>query len=99
MKRLYGYDIIDRIPELFWELPDGKVSQARYHFHDHVSELFTSSFADTCGKWCEENGIALTGHLYGENTLREQNRANTDVMRFYRSFQLPGVDMLFNNTE
>lgn len=98
-RKAYGYDIIAKIPELFWELPDGNVSKARYHFHDHVNECFTTSFADTCGKWCEENGIALTGHLFGEHTLREQNRAHGDPMRFYRSFQLPGVDMLYNNTE
>lgn len=95
----YGYDIVERIPELFWELPDGKISKARYHFHDHVSECFTASFADVCGKWCEDNGIALTGHLFGENTLYHQNRAHGDAMRFYRSCQLPGIDMLYNNVE
>lgn len=98
-REAYGYDIVERIPELYWELPDGKVSKARYHFHDHVSECFTASFADVCGKWCEENGIALTGHLFGENTLREQNRAHGDAMRFYRSCQIPGIDMLYNNVE
>ena len=97
--KAYGYHIVEKIPELFWELPEGKVSRARYHFHDHVNACFTAAFADTCGRWCEENGIALTGHLYGEHTLRGQNRAHGDPMRFYRSFQIPGVDMLFNNTE
>lgn len=95
----YGYAITEKIPELFWELPDGQVSKARYHFHDHVNECFATAFGDTCGKWCGENGIALTGHLYGEHTLREQNRAHGDPMRFYRSFQLPGIDMLFNSVQ
>ena len=95
----YGYDILEKIPEIFWELPDGKVSKARYHFHDHVIECFTSAFADTCGQWCQENGIVLTGHLFGESTLSEQNRAHGDTMRFYRSFQLPGIDMLCNHVE
>lgn len=98
-REAYGYDIMEKLPELFWELPAGKVSQARCHFHDHVSECFTAAFADTCGNWCRENGIALTGHLFGETTLREQCRANGETMRFYRSFQLPGVDMLFNDVE
>lgn len=98
-REAYGYDITKKIPELFWELPEGKMSKARYHYHDHVSECFSAAFADTCGNWCESNGIALTGHLYGEHTLHDQNRAHGDAMRFYRSFQLPGVDMLFNHTE
>ena len=83
----YGYDIVAKIPELFWELPEGKVSKARYHFHDHISECFTAAFADTCGNWCKENGIALTGHLFGEPTLHEINRSHGDALRFYRSFQ------------
>ncbi len=98
-KKAYGYDITEKLPELFWELPDGKVSKARYHFHDHVSECFVSAFADTCGNWCEKNGIALTGHLFGEANLQDVNRAHGDAMRFYRSCQLPGIDMLFNNME
>lgn len=95
----YGYDIREKLPELFWELPEGKVSASRYHFHDHVCERFASAFADTCGKWCEKNGISFTGHLYGEYTLLGQTRSSGEAMRSYRSFQLPGIDMLFNSTE
>lgn len=98
-RKAYGYDIVEKLPEMFWELPEGNVSKARYHFHDHVSECFTSAFADTCGQWCQKNGIALTGHLHGEPTLREQNRSNGEAMRFYRSFQIPGIDILFNDAE
>lgn len=98
-RKTYGYDITEKLPELFWEQPNGNVSKARYHYHDHASECFTAAFADTCGKWCEENGIALAGHLFRESTLYEQNCANGEAMRFYRSFQIPGIDMLFNNTE
>jgi len=98
-REAYGYDILACLPELFWELPEGQVSKARYHYHDHVSECFTVAFADTLGTWCGNNGIALTGHLHGESTLCSQNRSFGDALRFYRSFQIPGIDMLFNNTE
>ena len=43
----YGYDIKQKLPELFWELPDDRVSQARYHFHDHVNECSAAAFGDT----------------------------------------------------
>ena len=93
-KAQYGEDIIASLPEIFWELPDGKVSTIRYHYHDHISERFAQAFADVCGSWCRENGIALTGHMMEEPTLHSQTAALGDAMRSYRGFDLPGIDML-----
>lgn len=93
-KNTYGDSILEKLPELFWELPRGEVSLTRYRYHDHVSECFTSSFADIIGNWCKEHGIMLTGHMMEEPTLSSQTRALGEAMRSYRSFQLPGIDML-----
>lgn len=93
-KKTYGADFFDTLPELVWELPGGAVSQARYRYHDYVAELFSSSFADTIGSWCREHGLMLTGHMMEEPTLASQTNALGEAMRSYRSFQLPGIDML-----
>lgn len=93
-KAQYGDDILDTLPEIFWELPDGKVSVARYRYHDHIAERFAEAFADVCGGWCRENGIALTGHMMEEPTLHSQTAALGEAMRSYRGFDLPGIDML-----
>lgn len=90
----YGDHILDYIPELFWELPYEAISIARYRYHDHVSERFSSAFADTIGNWCKEHDIMLTGHMMEEPTLMSQTAALGEAMRSYRSFQLPGIDML-----
>lgn len=95
----YGFDIKEKLPELFWELPEGAVSTARYYYHDHVCERFISAFCDTCGAWCRENGIYLTGHMVEESTLQRQTSAIGEAMRAYRSFGLPGVDMLCDSKE
>ncbi len=95
----FGYGIKEKLPELFWERADKKVSVVRYNFNDHICERFVQSYADTIGDWCEKNNIYLTGHLYGEYTLGSQARFSGEAMRSYRSYQLPGVDMLFNNKE
>ncbi len=95
----YGFDIKDKLPELFWELPDGEISIARYYYHDHICERFTRAFSDTCGRWCRDNGIYLTGHMMEETTLKRQTAAIGEAMRAYRSFELPGVDMLCNLKE
>lgn len=55
-KATCGGDILDYLPELFWELPDGRASVWRYRYHDHVCERFTQAFSDTIGNWCEQHG-------------------------------------------
>ncbi len=96
---LYGADIFDTLPEVFWDLKDSAPSLHRYRYHDFVAELFARSFADTVGSWCAENGIALTGHMMEEQSLHSQTAALGEAMRSYRSFQLPGIDLLCNNHE
>lgn len=95
----YGADILATLPEVFWDLPDSKPSIHRYRYHDFIAELFASAFADTVGGWCGKNGIALTGHMMEEPTLHSQTAALGEAMRSYRSFQLPGIDMLCNRHE
>ncbi|HEX3016945.1 MAG TPA: glycosyl hydrolase [Caproicibacter sp.] len=90
----YQENLISNLPQLVWELANGQISVIRYHYHDHIAERFASAFADTCGDWCRKNGIMLTGHLMNEPTLASQTEALGEAMRSYRSFDLPGIDML-----
>lgn len=95
----YGVDLLPHLPELIWDLPDGQPSQIRYYYHDLACELFTRAFSDNCGGWCREHGIALTGHMVEEPTLHSQTCAIGEAMRAYRSFGIPGIDMLCNRVE
>lgn len=93
-RQAWGEDLLAHLPELIWELPDGQVSLIRYHYHDHIAERFASAFADQCGEWCAKHGLMLTGHMNEEPTLLSQTSVLGEAMRSYRSFQLPGIDML-----
>lgn len=94
-----GCDLKADIPHLFWEAKNGGSGPARYRFTDCVSELFCCSFMDNCGTWCEKNGLLMTGHMMLEPTLELQSWAIGDVMRAYRSFTLPGMDILCERME
>lgn len=94
-----GADILAGIPEVIWERADGMAPLLRHHYHDHVCERFVTAFADNCGKWCKEHGLELTGHMMNEPTLKAQTVAMGEVMRSYRSFGLPGIDMLCSRLE
>ena len=95
----YGEDILEKLPELLWNLPDGQVSATRYRYHDHICQRFTEAFADQCGAWCGAHNLLLTGHVMLEPTLESQTGALGEAMRSYRAFQLPGIDMLRNYME
>ena len=98
-KKAYGEDIIATIPELFWDLPHNKPSLARYRYHDHVCQRMSDAFMALCGKWCDKNGIKLTGHLMGEDTLYMQTWTVGEVMRNYKHFGYVGIDLLRNKIE
>ena len=98
-KETYGEDLLEGLPELIWELPGNRASTIRYHYHDHACERFTDALARTLGKWCEDNGLALTGHMMKEPTLSSQCSAVGEAMRSLSAFQLPGIDMLADRYE
>lgn len=92
--KAYGVDIVAALPELVWDLPDGKYSRVRWQFYDHVAELFAHAYFDTIGAWCEENGIDFCGHLMAEHPLKDSVEVSGEAMRCYRGMQMPGMDML-----
>ena len=94
----YGIDLLRHLPELLWDLPNGKPSRARVCYHDHACERFAAAFIDQCGKWCREHGVALTGHVMREDFLSWQTEALGEAMRTYRSFDIPGIDVLCDET-
>ncbi len=98
-RETYGSDFFDTFPEIIWELPGGKYSQARYRYHEHIAERFAAAFADTAGAWCEKHNIRLSGHMLEEHTLETQTSVVGEAMRSYRSFQFPGIDILCDHYE
>ena len=91
----YGEELLEHLPELLWELPEGKVSLIRYHYHDHIAERFAQRLRRyRAAAGAQEHGLMLTGHMMEEPTLHSQTAALGEAMRSYRSFQLPGIDML-----
>ncbi len=95
----YGYDLLDRLPEIFWERPDGTLSDARWHYNDHCAQRFTDAFCNRIGAWCDARGIMLTGHLMSERYLLGQTYAMSEAMRNYPAFALPGIDILSDYRE
>jgi len=90
----YGAELLDCIPELLWELPEGRLSPVRWQFQNLLTDLFVETYCAKIGSWCVNHGLALTGHVMSEQTLESQTMAVGDAMRCYRQFGIPGIDML-----
>jgi hypothetical protein len=93
-RKRYGYDILDHLPGLFYNVDGQEVSQARYHYHDCKTFLFVDAFARQIGEWCERNKLMFTGHVLSEENLRSQANVVGAAMRFYEFMQAPGIDVL-----
>ncbi len=98
-QKVFGSDILDRLPELFFEMNRPSVKRTRYLYHTHRTERFAEAFSDNLGTRAAALGLALTGHLMEEPTLGSQSRAVGETMRHYKEFGLPGIDMLCGRHE
>ena len=89
-----GEDILDFLPELFYATADSAAYKTRYNYYTHLSDRFSEAYLDNIGDWCEKNGIALSGHVLGEDALWETVLDNADNMRTYYKMHYPGIDIL-----
>lgn len=90
----YGDDLLDRFPEVVWDLPGERASVTRWRYHDHAAERLVTGFLEPIHEWCVAHGILSTGHLVEESTLESQTSYDGEVMRGYRALELPGMDLL-----
>lgn len=90
----YGEDFFSALPELVWESANRQFSRARYRYCEHLGTRFEQAYFQQIGKWCKEHNLFFTGHMLAEGELDCQCVRTGDVMRCFKSFGLPGIDML-----
>lgn len=93
-KEKYGYDLRERLPDLYLQRDGEKVSQIKWHYMDLTEELFLNAFAIQINEWCKEHNIELTGHVLHEDSFTTQASMIGSLMRFYEHMGVPGVDVL-----
>ena len=93
-RREHGYDVRDRLPELWKNVGGEAWSRARFDYVATATGLFVRAFARTIGRWCGAHGALFTGHVLEEDTVSRQAACVGSAMRFYEHMQAPGIDQL-----
>jgi len=87
-----GYDLLPTLPDLFFDTPTA--SQTRYDFWHTVTQRFLEAFSQQMYEWCQEHGLAFTGHYLAEDSLRSQTQHIGAAMPHYPCMHIPGIDKL-----
>jgi hypothetical protein len=101
MKRR-GYHLLDHLPALFKNVEcDWYVKEAvkvRYDYYCTVRELWVENSIRPIAKWCEEHGVAWTGHFL-ENfwPVAGGMMVSPSIMSAYEYFQWPALDLLLGS--
>ncbi|HAZ62609.1 MAG TPA: hypothetical protein DCZ72_03220 [Armatimonadetes bacterium] len=93
-ERRFGYDLIERLPELFLQVDARPVSQVKWHYCELTQSLFEANFLAPIRAWCDEHGLRLTGHALHEDSLTTQVAMLGSLQRFYPYLSDPGIDIL-----
>ena len=88
----WGYDLKTNLPSLFREVGDWK--KVRHNYTATLLQMFIDRWAKPYFNYCEERGLIFTGH-YWEHSWPGMQQGG-DNMAMYAWFQMPGIDMLFN---
>jgi hypothetical protein len=93
-KSRFGYNLMDRLPELFLQVDGQAVSQVKWHYTELLLELFLENWAMPLDHWCRENKMIMTGHVLHEDSLTAQTSMCGSMMRYYEHMEWPGIDLL-----
>lgn len=92
-----GYDLLEVVPYLYFQ--GRKSRKTRHDYWKTIGECFRESYTRQIGEWCQEKGIAFTGHFLQEDRLGLCTRVNGSVMPHYQYMQVPGIDWLGEQTK
>ncbi|HUW20345.1 MAG TPA: glycosyl hydrolase [Sedimentisphaerales bacterium] len=88
----WGYSLIDNLPSLVRPMGDWK--RLRHNYFQLVLELFIDRWAKPYYEYCDQKGLAFTGHYWEHEWPRAKSVPDNMAVAAWQ--QQPGIDTLMN---
>ncbi len=95
----WGYDLITRLPELFFFTKGENYSIVTAHYIEIINDQFLNAYVKPYYEWCKNNNLVLLANFAGEETLTSQAMLTGSCMSYYRYCDTPGVDVPYFTEE
>ena len=92
--RTAGYNIEDYLPALFDKNVGSDSDRFRIEYMDYCSRSFDRVYMQKLHAWCRKNGLALTGHVDGDDRIETYAKQMGGALRHLRNMDIPGVDVI-----
>ncbi len=89
-----GYNIEDYLPAVFDKNVGCDSELFRIEYMDYCSRRFDRVYMQKLHAWCRENGLALTGHVDGDDRIETYAKQMGGALRHLRNMDIPGVDVI-----
>lgn len=98
----HGYHLEDYLPSLFTDTQadwfEHTDQEVRHDYYDTTRQLWVENFVLPLSTWCEEHGIALTGHYMEDDWPRASaGTTSPNIMANFEYMGWPAIDMLVND--
>ncbi|MBQ8880122.1 MAG: hypothetical protein IJY69_04730 [Clostridia bacterium] len=93
----YGYDLRDYL----YVISDGDLplseneNQIRIDYYSYISDKFYENYFVRLSEWCENNGIAYSGHLMADNYPDACLNGYSSILDTLRLMHIPGIDVIW----
>jgi len=91
-KAKHGFDPAPYYPALWYDIGP-ETQAARNYLFGFRTELYASAFPKVIQEWCDQHGIAATGHQDQEEVVNPVSVAG-DLMKCFKYQDVPGVDKI-----
>lgn len=98
-RQRWGYDLVTRLPELFFFMQGEDYSIVTAHYSEIINEQFLHSYVIPYYEWCKANNLLLLANFAGEETLCSQAMLSGSCMSYYRYCDIPGIDVPYFTDE
>lgn len=94
--RRKGYNIQLYLASFFLRKLSGEQQRAKADYWDVWSDLFGENFFKLQADWCAKNNLEYMVHLNHDEAMVGLVRSEGDFYKAFRSVQIPGIDVIWN---